>query len=89
MNIEVALEVVNKMLFTAVIVASPVLGVALVVGLLVSVIQVVTQVQEMTLTFVPKMIAIVAVLFLMGAWMLGIFTEFTREMFQTAFSFGV
>ncbi len=88
MSIELALEVIEKMLLTAILVASPVLGVALIVGLLVSVIQVVTQVQEMTLTFVPKMIAIVAVLFLMGAWMLGMFTEFTIEMFRVAFAHG-
>ncbi len=88
MSPELAIEVVEKMLISAVWVASPILGVALAVGLLVSIIQVVTQVQEMTLTFVPKMIAIVGVLFLLGAWMLGILIEFTKEMFLVAFASG-
>jgi len=88
MSPELAIEVVEKMLISAVWIASPILGVALAVGLLVSVIQVVTQVQEMTLTFVPKMIAIVGILFFLGAWMLGILTEFTKEMFYVAFANG-
>jgi flagellar biosynthetic protein FliQ len=86
MSPELAIEVVEKMLISAVWIASPILGVALAVGLLVSVIQVVTQVQEMTLTFVPKMIAIVGVLFLLGAWMLAILMKFTKEMFFVAFA---
>ena len=85
---EIALEATDKMLITAIWVAAPILGVALLVGLIISVIQVVTQVQEMTLTFVPKMIAIVLVLLFIGAWMLGLITEFTKEMFQFAFEQG-
>ena len=88
MNMEIALEATDKMLITAIWVAAPILGVALLVGLIISVIQVVTQVQEMTLTFVPKMIAIVLVLLFIGAWMLGLMTEFTKEMFQFAFEQG-
>jgi flagellar biosynthetic protein FliQ len=89
MNMEIALEATDKMLITAIWVAGPILGSALLIGLAISVIQVVTQVQEMTLTFVPKMIVIVLVLLFLGAWMLGLMTEFTKEMFQFAFERGV
>lgn len=79
MNIDVALGVTNKMLWTAIMVCGPILMVSLAVGLLVSIFQVITQIQEMTLTFVPKLIAIVAVIFLMGHWMLGGLMSFATQ----------
>ncbi|MCC6445211.1 MAG: flagellar biosynthesis protein FliQ [Armatimonadetes bacterium] len=60
-------------------VAMPVLIVALVVGILVSILQAVTQIQEMTLTFIPKIIAIVIVLAVAGAWMLGQLRSFAVD----------
>jgi flagellar biosynthetic protein FliQ len=65
-----ALQLVREMLWTAMLVGAPVIGVAMLVGLVVSVLQVVTQIQEMTLTFVPKLVAIFFVLLLAGGWML-------------------
>lgn len=58
------------MLWTAVLVGAPVIGMAMLVGLVVSVLQVVTQIQEMTLTFVPKLVAVFLVLLVGGGWML-------------------
>jgi flagellar biosynthetic protein FliQ len=58
-------------------VAGPILATALAVGLAVSLAQAVTQVQEMTLTFIPKLLALVAVLALLGHWMLATLVAFT------------
>lgn len=60
-------------------VASPVLGVVLVVGLAVSLVQAVTQINEATLAFVPKLIAALAVLTLAGPWMLNMLVEYIRR----------
>lgn len=62
-------------------VSLPVLFTALVVGVLVSVLQAATQIQELTLTFVPKLLAIAAVLLLTGSWMTSTLTGFAREVF--------
>ena len=61
----------------------PILMVSLAVGLVVSVFQAVTQVNEATLTFVPKIIAVLAVTVLMGPWMLQIFTAYTAGVFNS------
>ena len=70
MSTDYALMLTSRTLWTTVLVAAPVLLVALVVGLLVSILQVVTQIQEMSLSFVPKLFAVVGVLMLAGPWLL-------------------
>jgi flagellar biosynthesis protein FliQ len=70
-------EAVLMMVFLA----GPLLLVSLVVGLLVSIFQAVTQVNEMTLTFVPKVIAIFVVLILLGPWMLQMLLGYTAHTF--------
>ncbi len=70
MNQDLAVALSNDMLLTALTLSMPILGVALGVGLLISIFQVVTQIQEMTLTFVPKILAVGAVLLVFGHWML-------------------
>ncbi len=70
MRPDLALQLLTELLWNALLIAAPLLAVTLVVGLLVSVIQVVTQVQETSLTFIPKIIASVVVLVLCGPWML-------------------
>ncbi len=70
MRPDLALQMLADLLWNALLVSAPLLAVTLVVGLLVSVIQVVTQVQEASLTFIPKVIAAVLVLVLCGPWML-------------------
>lgn len=62
-------------------VAGPILIVSLVVGFAISLLQSVTQVQEMTLTFVPKVIIVALVLLLAGNWMMGEMMSFTRQLF--------
>jgi flagellar biosynthetic protein FliQ len=61
--------------------ALPLLLSALIVGLVVSVFQAVTQIQEMTLSFIPKILAIVVVIVVAGPWMLGQLTSYTRELY--------
>ena len=61
-------------------VAMPLLLAGLVVGLIVSVFQAVTQIQEQTLAFIPKIIAIAAVVVIMGPWMLGQVLSYTQEL---------
>ncbi len=60
----------------------PMLGVALVVGIAISLFQAVTQIQEMTLTFVPKIIAVFVAMILAAPWMSDQMISFTRELFS-------
>ena len=63
------------------ILSAPVLLVAMVVGLIVSIFQATTSIQEQTLTFVPKIAAIMIVLALLGGWMFGHLAQYTRDLF--------
>lgn len=63
-----------------VMVAAPLLLVALVVGLVVSIFQAATQINEATLSFIPKLLGIFATLVLAGPWMLGVLTDYLRLM---------
>ncbi len=65
------------------LVAAPVLGMALVSGLLVSLLQAATQLNEMTLSFVPKAVAISLTLVVVGPWMLHIMMDYTTQLFQS------
>ena len=70
MDIGEATYLAQKAMLTIGVVCGPVLVVALVVGMIISLIQAITQVQEMTVVFVPKIIAVFIVIALMGSWML-------------------
>ncbi len=67
---DLALSLTSDMLWTAAFIAAPLIAVTTLAGLLVSVLQVVTQIQEMSLTFIPKIITVVVVMFVFGPWML-------------------
>ena len=69
-------------LFQILIMMAPVLGVALVVGLVIAIFQAVTSIQEQTLTTVPKIFAILAVLALLGGWMFASMRDYTVQIFQ-------
>jgi flagellar biosynthetic protein FliQ len=75
------LDIVNQMLIVSLKLAAPVLICSLVVGVAISVLQAATQVQEMTLTFVPKLLAIAAVLALLGPWMMHTVVNWTSGLF--------
>ncbi len=75
------IQIVAAALLTATKVAGPVLGATLAVGLLLSIVQSATQIQEQTLTFVPKLVVTAVVLVLTGGWCLKTLEGFTRELF--------
>lgn len=83
MGADQALELMNQLLWRALLVAGPVLVTALAVGLVISVLQVATQLQEMTLSYVPKLIASALVLVALGPWMLHQITQFAIDTIRT------
>lgn len=78
-----SLAILQTAFLTLLKVAGPVLIIALVVGLVVSIIQAATQIQEQTLSFVPKLLAIIAALVIMGSFILNTLIEFTQTIFKT------
>ncbi|BER91347.1 MAG: flagellar biosynthesis protein FliQ [Candidatus Atribacteria bacterium] len=81
------LEIGRESLLLVMKVALPILGVALLVGILVSIFQAVTQIHELTLTFVPKILAVFLILALLGPWMLRVFMDFAAGLFWNLPSF--
>ena len=75
------IQIASQAIFFALKLAGPILLTALVVGLVVSVFQTLTQVQEATLSFLPKIAAIVAVLFVSGHWMITQLMTFTTQLY--------
>jgi flagellar biosynthesis protein FliQ len=67
---------------TTALLASPILISALVVGLIISVLQSITQINEVTLTFVPKMVVVAVVIILAGPWMLDVMSNYTINLFE-------
>lgn len=80
---DAAMELVSDMLWTAVLLAAPVIGIATLVALAVSVLQVVTQIQEASLSFVPKLLAAVATLLFFGGWMLSTLSQYAVELIRS------
>ncbi|HZK84138.1 MAG TPA: flagellar biosynthesis protein FliQ [Desulfosporosinus sp.] len=70
------------------LVGGPILIVSLTVGLLVSIFQAMTQIQEQTLTFIPKVVAVVVVLLVLGPWMLSVLTVYATNLLKQLASFG-
>lgn len=82
MTIDVVSELTSQTLFLILKTALPLLLISLVVGLLISIFQTVTSIQEQTLTFVPKIIAIFLGLVLLGGWMLQNMSDFTISLWS-------
>ncbi len=83
MNAQMVLTMGQEALLMMLMIAAPILGVVLVVGLLVSLFQAVTQINEATLAFVPKLVAAMAVLALAGPWMLSMLVEYIRRTIES------
>lgn len=81
MDSDTAMHLLSETLLTAAKVSAPILLATLIVGVIISIVQVATQVQEMTLTFIPKLIASVAVFLAAGAWMMAVVVEFSKHLF--------
>ena len=80
MTPELVMEVGRNALAVTVMLAAPMLVVALALGLIIGMIQAATQIQEMTLSFIPKLLGLVAVLAVGGHWMLALIVDYTREL---------
>lgn len=73
----------QQALYVMLVLAAPLLLAALVVGLVVSILQAATQINEMTLSFIPKLIAMVAALVIAGPWMVTYFIDYMRRLFES------
>lgn len=76
------ISIIRQGLTTVLLVAGPMLGGGLLVGLLISVFQATTQIQEQTLVFIPKIVAVFVILVVCGPWMLRVLIQFTTEIFS-------
>jgi len=88
MSEEYIVYLVREAFYLMLLISAPVLLLSLVVGLAISIIQAATSIQEITLTFVPKMIVIAIVLVLTMPWMIDVMTSFTINLFQQIPSLG-
>lgn len=83
MTPETVLTLSRQALEMTVLVATPLLGAALATGLLVSLFQAATQINEMTLSFIPKLLVLILVLVLAGPWMLTLMLDYMRRLFAS------
>ena len=82
MTEQMAVEICKEAVWTTLLVAAPMLIAGLVVGIAVSLFQSVTQIHEMTLTFIPKILAVVFVLILALPWIIRVLLSYTAELFS-------
>lgn len=82
MNAEFAIELIKNLMFQAVAIAAPLLGIAMIVGLGVSLFQAVTSIHEQTLTFVPKALGVLGMMLLLLPWIVRSLVEFTTAVIE-------
>ena len=82
MNPEFAVELLKMVILQAVVLAAPFLGVAMIVGLIISLFQAVTSINEQTLSFVPKALCVLGLLLLLAPWMIRQLIEFTTAIIE-------
>ncbi len=83
MTPEMILDIGRNALWVTALLSAPLLLSALAIGVLVGMIQAATQIQEMTLTFIPKLIVMAIALVISGSWMLGLLTDFSTRLIQS------
>ncbi len=83
MTEDIVLSLGREAIWTTVALAGPLLIASLIVGLVVSIFQAVTQINEATLTFIPKMLAIVVVMVILAPWMTQMLTSYTTDLFTS------
>ena len=79
---DVIMDIAKDAIYTIVMTAAPLLLISLIIGLVVSIFQTVTSIQEQTLTFVPKILGVFVALMIVGAWMLNNMSEFTINLWS-------
>jgi flagellar biosynthetic protein FliQ len=82
MNENIVIDIARRAIYLVLETSAPMLLASLVIGLIVSIFQTVTSIQEQTLTFVPKLIAVFLVIMLFGGWILTTLKEYTIELFS-------
>lgn len=82
MSIDVVMEIANEALYTIILTSAPLLIVSLVIGLIVSIFQTVTSIQEQTLTFVPKILGVFIAVMLLGHWILTQLTTLITDLWS-------
>ena len=82
MSIDYVVEIANRGLFLIIKCAAPILLVSLLIGLLVSIFQTVTSIQEQTLTFVPKIVGVFLTIMLLGSWIMNNLTSYMEELWS-------
>ncbi len=82
MSIDYVVQIANQALYLIIKTSAPVLLVSLVIGLVVSIFQTVTSIQEQTLTFVPKIIGVFLAIMLLGGWMLNNISDFMTQLWS-------
>lgn len=83
MGADRALFFLHQLVWTALTIAAPILLATLAVGVVISVLQVATQIQEITLSYVPKLFVAALILIFLGSWMLSQLTHFATSLYQT------
>jgi len=83
------IQILREALMVTLIVSAPIMAVGMIVGLVVSIFQTTTSIQEQTLTFVPKIVAIFAALIFFSAWMIHMLVAYTRNVFMAISKIGL
>jgi flagellar biosynthetic protein FliQ len=83
MTPENVMELAHRMLLVTSMIAAPLLLIALVAGLVIGMLQAATQINESTLSFIPKLLLLVLTLFVTGPWILRVLTDFTRDLYTS------
>lgn len=79
MNSDLVMTIARQAIETTVLIAAPLLGSALIIGLIVSIFQAATQINEATLSFIPKLLGVLITLIVLGPWILGLLTDYTHQ----------
>ncbi|HHW02851.1 MAG TPA: flagellar biosynthesis protein FliQ [Thermoanaerobacterales bacterium] len=82
MTQETIVHLGQQALTVVLLVSAPMLGFGMLVGIIISILQAATQIQEQTLTFVPKIVVVIAAILIFGPWMLTVITQFTQNLFS-------
>ena len=87
MQQQAVIDLAQQALLITLFVSAPMLGLGLIVGLAISIFQATTQIQEQTLSFVPKIVAILGAIVVFGPWMLSTITEYTSNLFLNIYTY--
>lgn len=87
MNAEVVIDIASDMIWTIIISAAPLLLISLIIGLIISIFQTITSIQEQTLTFVPKILCVFLGIILFGSWIMGNMVDFAESLWGSFSSY--